>query len=237
MSYFFATIDQSNCVVNPREDYDHLGTLYTWHSQYTLGAKNDENHKEPVQDLEIWAFDHFIDLAKIPELEGVYSDYGTMYHYKNDEEFNNEALQLFRKIVNNWLAENVAILPVYMYDHSGIVIHTKPFNCPWDSGQVGLNYITKQRYETETRKIFNQEDAKKVLQDEIEELNRYYTGDVWEYTIYETNVKEFNGLILSHEDNLPDDREYKDSCCEFYGYHSIEMEVKEMLLTYTQETC
>ena len=40
--------------------------------------------------------------------------------------------------------ENVGvILPLYLYDHSGITISTTPFHCGWDSGQIGFIYITR----------------------------------------------------------------------------------------------
>lgn len=36
----------------------------------------------------------------------------------------------------------ICMLPVYIYDHSGIRISTEPFGCKWDSGQVGFIYAT-----------------------------------------------------------------------------------------------
>ena len=37
------------------------------------------------------------------------------------------------------------VLPVYMYDHSGITINTTGFSCPWDSGMVGIIYVSKEK--------------------------------------------------------------------------------------------
>jgi hypothetical protein len=39
----------------------------------------------------------------------------------------------------------LAVLPLYLYDHSGITISTGAFSCIWDSGQVGWAYITRDR--------------------------------------------------------------------------------------------
>lgn len=36
------------------------------------------------------------------------------------------------------LDKHYEILPIYMYDHSGITISTSPFSCGWDSGQAGV---------------------------------------------------------------------------------------------------
>lgn len=234
MSYYFATIDQDEDLSNPRDEWEHLGTLYTWHSRYKLGGNDDENHQEVIQDFEIWAFDYFNDLAKIPELSGMYSDYGSMYRTEDDEELNYEELQFFKKIVNNWINDNVAILPVYMYDHSGITISTGPFGCPWDSGQVGLIYLEKKTCE---RHGIDFKDAERIIKSEIEELDQYLTGDVWNYTIYETDDEDFDTLILSYEDDLPNDKEILDSYCGFYGRDHVETEVKAILHTYALETC
>ena len=38
--------------------------------------------------------------------------------------------------------KDVIYLPLYLYDHSGITMNTTGFSCPWDSGQVGIIYIT-----------------------------------------------------------------------------------------------
>lgn len=43
--------------------------------------------------------------------------------------------------------ETSAILPVYLYEHSGMTVRTTPFGDPWDSGQVGWMFTTKARQE------------------------------------------------------------------------------------------
>ena len=72
-------------------------------------------------------------------------------------------------------------LPIYMYDHSGITISHGRFSCPWDSGQVGWHYMTKETL----RKDFNGdlEAAKKCLEAELEEYDHYLRGNVWHVII------------------------------------------------------
>ena len=38
--------------------------------------------------------------------------------------------------------DGMVILPLYLYDHSGITMNTCGFSCPWDSGQVGWIYAS-----------------------------------------------------------------------------------------------
>jgi len=102
------------------------------------------------------------------------------------------------------------VLPIYMYDHSGITINTTGFGCPWDSGQVGFIYVTKQKLKEEysvkriTDKII--EKAEKVLLDEVETMDQYITGDVYGYQVIKRSLEE--GQVRE---------EILDSCSGFYG--------------------
>lgn len=41
-----------------------------------------------------------------------------------------------------WAKENKAlVLPLFLYDHSGLSMRTSAYGDPWDSGQVGYIYI------------------------------------------------------------------------------------------------
>ena len=66
--------------------------------------------------------------------------------------------------VPNGGPDNVVYLPLYLYDHSGITISTSPFNCSWDSGQVGWIYCTKKRFLEETgyteKELFNEDSQR-----------------------------------------------------------------------------
>jgi len=106
------------------------------------------------------------------------------------------------KEVENCSINDTIYLPVYMYDHSGVTISTTPFNCNWDSGQIGYIYTTKKsvRNEYNTKRISNKlkNTVISVLEAEINLLNDYIDGNVYCYTLYENN-------------------EIIDSCCGFYG--------------------
>jgi hypothetical protein len=95
-----------------------------------------------------------------------------------------------------WCAKELPIkklallLPLYMMDHSGLTIRTKPFGGDygrWDSGQIGYMYITKEtvRKEYSCKRITTEilEKAKAVLQGEIEVYNQYLNGDVYGFEL------------------------------------------------------
>ena len=85
-----------------------------------------------------------------------------------------------------WLAANAPkgsiVLPLYLYDHSGITISTGPFSCPWDSGQVGYIVATPAKIREAfmvkriTRKV--RERAEACLKQEIATYDDFLTGNV-----------------------------------------------------------
>lgn len=104
-----------------------------------------------------------------------------------------EASPEFRKAQKSGL-----ILPLYLYDHGGITMRTYPFDCPWDSGQVGFIYTNLERYKMLMgKKALNKTSKAKVmewLQNEVKTYSHYLEGEVYDL--------EVNGEIV---------------CCGFYG--------------------
>jgi hypothetical protein len=77
--------------------------------------------------------------------------------------------------------KDVVILPLYLYDHSGITMNTKGFSCRWDSGQVGFIYVTHEtiRKEFGVKRVTQElrEKVKGYLEGEVEVYDQYITGD------------------------------------------------------------
>ena len=107
-------------------------------------------------------------------------------------------------------SDNILFLDVFMYEHSGITVSTKPFACPWDSGQLGVIYVNKNKAAQECgldKK--DPEFEKKVydyLADEVKTYDLFLTGQVYGYNI--TKPTE-------------DEDEDVDSC---YGYITADIE-------------
>lgn len=95
------------------------------------------------------------------------------------------------------LEANNICLPIYMYDHSGITIKTSPFSCRFDSGQLGIIFISYANALKEFKAdSINPEliaKAKQLLQYEVEEYDKYLQGDVWHYSITNSNDIEIDG--------------------------------------------
>jgi hypothetical protein len=85
-------------------------------------------------------------------------------------------------------AEHKAIiLPVFLYDHSGLAMNTIGFHCPWDSGQVGFIYVTLEavREEFGAKRVTKalREKAKDILRAEIVSYDAFLGGRVFGYVI------------------------------------------------------
>lgn len=82
------------------------------------------------------------------------------------------------------------VLPVYMYDHSGITINTTGFSCPWDSGQVGIIYCTKKKAVQEfgkklcTKKVLDA--AIQCMKGEVASVDDCLTGNVWGFEVFDS---------------------------------------------------
>lgn len=81
------------------------------------------------------------------------------------------------------------VLPLYLYDHSGITISLSPFSCPWDSGQVGFIIIRREKMLREfSAKKFTKALKKKafeIAESEVQTYDQYLRGDVYGYQIDE----------------------------------------------------
>lgn len=92
----------------------------------------------------------------------------------------------------------VVILPVYMLDHSGQQFSTKPFDCPFDSGQLGFIYTTREKYlkhrnfKRLTKKL--KDEAELTLQAEIEDLDQWNRGEAYGFVIDPQGEDDWSGL-------------------------------------------
>jgi len=126
--------------------------------------------------------------------------------------------EMEKAIIKN---EDVAvILPLYLYDHSGITISTTSFDCRWDSGQIGFIFISKKkvREEYSINRITKEwkEKVTKYLEGEVEAYDQYLRGDIYGYKVSKISVCD---LGCEHEEEI-------DSCWGFYGEDNAFEEAK-----------
>lgn len=143
---------------------------------------------EPVDTFEYKGFEVKIypDLEPFDPREDPDSELGNMicfhgrYNLGDKHDFA-DSIEL-----EEFLKESGALwLPLYLYDHSGITMRTSAFSCQWDSGQVGIIYVTKKvirdRFKVHniTKKVEKQ--AFDHLRMEVKTYDEYLTGQVYGY--------------------------------------------------------
>jgi len=172
---------------DPREVPVWIGTIVTWHRLYSLG---DIQPKEDPEEFKFQLACH-VDAGLEEFQERFDTTYFGMHQQMQETIANNIQTRL------NKALESYVILPVYLYDHSGLTIRTVPFSCPWDSGQLGFIFCLKANAEQE-----GINDIEKCLRHEIEIYNQYLCGECLGY--------------IKNEDE-------KESCWGFYGYTPEEL--------------
>lgn len=145
-------------------------------------------------------------------------DLGDKHDYNHNDY--NGWKEMKESIIRN---ENVGvILPLYLYDHSGITMNTTGFSCGWDSGQVGFIFVSKEKIREEfgvkyvTKKVI--EKVEKLLVGEVETYDQYLTGDIYGYRITDTETDE-----------------ELDSCWGFYGSDYCLEEAKRIVQYYIEK--
>lgn len=200
-------IEHDDGAENPREN-DNLGTMLCWHRDYNLGDKNTYKSKEP----------HEVMLSII-------SDYNEDFENQlNEKDLTSK--EYFAAIEEEFEKYHV-VLPLYLYDHSGITMSTGPFGCRWDSGQVGFIYISHKTAYAElggdafddktTWTTDKSQRCREIMEGEVKVYDQYLTGQVYGFTI-EKLVYEFeipDEEVDVENDDLP--WEYDDSCWGFFG--------------------
>ncbi len=78
-------------------------------------------------------------------------------------------------------------LPLYLMDHSGLSISTEDYGCPWDSGRVGMIYVSKQKLLLEGMGDLTKDRVRGILKAEVATYNEYLEGNCYGYIIEDEN--------------------------------------------------
>lgn len=161
-------------------EWDNIGKMICWHRNYNLGDKHNFQN----------SFDLLTELARVNK-------------YGNREFTNNQLIKRIERA-------GYVILPLYLYDHSGITMRCSAFSCSWDSGQVGYIYAKLSEAKKDIG-IKNLTRAKLAgyLESEVQTYDMYLTGEIYGFTVENK------------------DGEHIDSCGGYFGSAGIEQAIDE----------
>lgn len=113
-------------------------------------------------------------------------------------------------------------LSVFLMDHSGLSLSSGDFGCRWDSGQVGMIFVTREKilenYGDTTQATLDKVTS--ILKAEIEDYNRFLSGDIFTYTVTRGNTCK----TCEHTET-----EHVDGCGGFYGMEDAIDAAKESI--------
>tara|TARA_R110002072_G_scaffold91307_2_gene203710 strand:+ start:423 stop:1100 length:678 start_codon:yes stop_codon:yes gene_type:complete len=165
--------------------WDNLGTMACWHRRYHLG---DEQPREAtpvylarlVNDL----YDDDCKAQRLYRESGETRDdlYGISEDWFEHRWADDGCARLLDAI-----SDKAILLPLYLYDHSGITMNTTGFHCPWDSGQVGFIFASLEdvRREYGAQRVSGKlrRTAEDALRAEVDVYDDYLRGEVYGYVI------------------------------------------------------
>lgn len=185
---------------SPRE-WDNLGTMACWHRRYNLG--DEQPGGEPSEYLE-----NLLDSDVLDRLQRRREREEAKCSGLPDKEYwaaLRDIGDAHRERVMAEVEKQYIILPLYLYDHSGITMTTSGFHCPWDSGQVGYIHVSldKVRKEYSVKRVTKaiRARAERVLKAEVKVYATYLEGG-------------YTGYVVEDEDG-----EHIDSC---WGFDDID---------------
>lgn len=185
-----------------------------------LKIKQDENPQSPRED------DNF---GKMICFHSRYR-LGDKHSYEDSEAFLCDLAGIDTDDAPTMLLELVKkthiILPIYLYDHSGITIRTHSFSDRFDSGQIGYIYVSKEdanaadyseawinEYYTGKTK---EDIALAILEGEVEAYDQFLRGDIYGFEIVKLVTKTWV-CKETNEEETETVEEHVDSCWGFYG--------------------
>jgi hypothetical protein len=191
-------IFQDYVIIESPRDWSNIGTMMCNHSRYRLGDTD--------MDTNEWSYkaSHVLESGNPETMEQDFYaalagfDFDDAEAFYQSDKYDRAVARAARRGAKDWI-----ILPLYLYDHSGITMNTTGFSCSWDSGQVGYIYVSKKRAMAELGlKTFGKrgyEKTVKALRQEVETYDQYLTGDVYGF-----QLEDKDGDVI-------------DSCWGFYG--------------------
>ena len=136
-------VQPDDILISPREVDEHFGTMVCFHPRYALGDHHNYMDKDDfLREMYLDTVGH--DEAGMKRYERMVNIVSSRFRHgpKTEERAIDEAMQ---KVIS----EKYLMLPLYLYDHSGLAMSTESFSgraphAEWDSGQVGWIYVSKE---------------------------------------------------------------------------------------------
>lgn len=215
---YVLTVEPDDFFPNPRREDENFGSMICFHRRYYLG---DEHEFKDSDDLIHYLYIRSSGEGNISQKEYLYER--LMERLEDEAEgILPSAAQI--KATNDYLMFEIqkgfVVLPVYLYDHGGLAMSTTDFNDRWDSGQVGIIFVShekiKEEYEVDSVDPVLRLQVEERLKGEVDEYDAYLRGECYCYELYENGELSHScgGFMGSFDKAVKDIAEYLPDECK-----------------------
>lgn len=206
-------VQPDDILISPREVDENFGTMVCFHPRYALGDSHNYMDKD--------------DFLREMYLNTVGNDARGMERYENMINMvwsrkmtgPNPDERAVDNTLLNVISKKYIMLPLYLLDHSGLAMKTTSFHDPWDSGQVGWIYVSKEdalkEFGGEKMTGAIRKKAEDLMRGEVAAYDSYLRGECYGFELYKNGELEDScwGFMGSLDDARKDMAEYlPDSC-------------------------
>lgn len=185
---YMLMIKPDDIAISPREVDEHFGTMICFHRRYELGDRHNYVDKD--------------DFLRQMYLDTVGNDErGTLQYERMVNMVWSRKMtgpEPDERAIDNAMLHTISkkyiMLPLYLMDHSGLAMQTTSFHDPWDSGQVGFIYISKEAALKEfggnkmTAEV--REKAEERMRSEVAVYDFYLRGECYGFELYKNGELE-----------------------------------------------
>lgn len=180
-------VQPDDILISPREVDEHFGTMVCFHPRYALGDHHNYMDKDDfLREMYLDTVGH--DEAGMKRYERMVNIVSSRFRHgpKTEERAIDEAMQ---KVIS----EKYLMLPVYLYDHSGLAMSTESFSgraphAEWDSGQVGWIYVSKEdalkEFDADKMTGAIRQKADALMRSEVAAYDSYLRGECYGFELY-----------------------------------------------------
>ena len=180
-------VQPDDILISPREVDEHFGTMVCFHPRYALGDHHNHMDKDDfLREMYLDTVGH--DEAGMKRYERMVNIVSSRFRHgpKTEERAIDEAMQ---KVIS----EKYLMLPLYLYDHSGLAMSTESFSgraphAEWDSGQVGWIYVSKEdalkEFDADKMTGAIRQKADALMRSEVAAYDSYLRGECYGFELY-----------------------------------------------------
>ncbi|MBQ9680582.1 MAG: hypothetical protein IJV48_07870 [Ruminococcus sp.] len=208
---YLLTVQLDDFFPNPRREDENFGSMICFHRRYQLGDEHDySNSDDLIKDLYIKA------AGGGDRGEQKYEDLTEKYDVWP---LSSQRIQELNQALMSQIEKMYVVLPVYLLDHSGLAMSTTDFNDCWDSGQVGIIFVSndkiKEEYEVGSIEPVLRLQVEERLKGEVAEYDAFLRGECYCYELYEDGelVHSCGGFIGAFDKAVKDMIEYLPDDC------------------------